>query len=105
MLFRSHEFQVLAESGEDAIAWCPDSDFAANLELAEALAPAAPRAAAAQAMAKVPTPGKTTCEDVSALLQQPLQRSVKAVALMAGLPLSTAGVTGPPAPRLLLDHS
>ena len=80
----SHEFQVLADSGEDAIAWCPDSDYAANLELAEALAPAAPRAAATEGMQKVPTPGKTTCEEVSALLGQPLQRSVKAVAVMAG---------------------
>src|SRR5450759_112528 len=57
----SHEFQVLADSGEDAIAWCPDSDYAANLELAEALAPAEGRRAPGEAMQKVPTPGKTTC--------------------------------------------
>ena len=78
----SHEFHVLADSGEDAIAFCPDSDYAANVELAEGLAPAAPRAAAAQGMTKVPTPGKTTCEDVTALLGVPLTQSVKALALM-----------------------
>ena len=78
----SHEFQVMAESGEDAIAWCPDSDYAANLELAEALAPAGARAAPAEQMRKVATPGKTTCEDVAALLELPLERTVKAVAVM-----------------------
>jgi len=78
----SLEFQVLADSGEDAIAYCPDSDYAANVELAEALAPRAPRRPPAQAMSKVPTPGKTRCEDVAALLQLPLARTVKAIALM-----------------------
>ena len=78
----SHEFQVLAESGEDAIAYCPDSGYAANVELAEALAPRAPRPAPAQAMAKVATPGKTTCADVAALLKLPLARTVKAIALV-----------------------
>ena len=78
----SHEFQVLAESGEDSIAYCPDSDYAANIQLAEALAPAAPRAAAVESMRKVPTPGKTRCEDVAALLKLPFARTVKAIALM-----------------------
>jgi prolyl-tRNA synthetase len=78
----SHEFQVLADSGEDAIAWAPDSDFAANLELAEAVVPAEPRKKPAEDMTKVPTPGKTTCEDVAALLKLPLQRTIKAVAVM-----------------------
>jgi prolyl-tRNA synthetase len=78
----SHEFHVLAESGEDAIAYCPQSDYAANVELAEAVAPAAPRSAPAAAMEKVPTPGKTRCEDVAALLGLPLARTVKAIALM-----------------------
>ncbi len=78
----SHEFHVLADSGEDALAVSSSSDYAANVELAEAVAPAAPRAASAQAMAKVPTPGKTTCEDVVALLGLPLTQSVKALALM-----------------------
>jgi prolyl-tRNA synthetase len=78
----SHEFHVLAESGEDAIAYCPESDYAANIELAEALAPSAPRDAAAEAMQRVPTPGKTRCQDVAELLSLPLQRTVKAIALM-----------------------
>ncbi len=79
----SHEFQVLANSGEDAIAWCPDSDYAANLELAEALAPAEGRRAPGEAMQKVPTPGKTTCGEVAALLKLPLHRTVKAIAVMS----------------------
>jgi prolyl-tRNA synthetase len=78
----SHEFHVLAESGEDAIAYCPQSDYAANVELAEALAPATPRAAPTAAMQKVPTPGKTRCEDVAALLGLPLTQTVKAIAVM-----------------------
>jgi prolyl-tRNA synthetase len=78
----SHEFQVLADSGEDAIAYCPGSDYAANVELAEALAPRAPRQAPAQPMSKVPTPGMTRCEDVAALLKLQLERTVKAIALM-----------------------
>ncbi|TAK47909.1 MAG: proline--tRNA ligase [Betaproteobacteria bacterium] len=78
----SHEFQVLAESGEDAIAWCPESDYAANVELAEALAPAAARVQPAEALARVPTPGRTRCEDVAALLGLPLERTVKAIAVM-----------------------
>jgi prolyl-tRNA synthetase len=78
----SHEFHVLAESGEDAIAYCPQSDYAANVELAEAVAPAARRAAPAEPMKNVPTPGKTRCEEVAALLGLPLARTVKAIAVM-----------------------
>ncbi|MGC2519018.1 MAG: proline--tRNA ligase [Burkholderiales bacterium] len=78
----SHEFHVLAASGEDAIAYCPQSDYAANVELAEAVAPKAPRKSAAEAMEKVPTPGKTRCEDVAQLLGLPLERTVKAIAVM-----------------------
>ena len=77
----SHEFQVLADSGEDAIAWCPQSDYAANVELAEALAPATPRPAAAEPMQKVPTPGMATCEEVATLLGLPLARTVKCIML------------------------
>jgi prolyl-tRNA synthetase len=77
----SEEFQVLADSGEDAIAWAPDSDYAANLELAEAVAPPGGRKSAAERMQKVPTPGKTSCEEVAALLKLPLERTVKAIAL------------------------
>ena len=78
----SHEFHVLAESGEDAIAYCPKSDYAANVELAEALAPDAPRKPPGESMKKVPTPGKTRCEDVAELLGIPIQRTVKAIAVM-----------------------
>jgi prolyl-tRNA synthetase len=80
----SHEFHVLADSGEDLIAYCPDSDYAANVELAEALAPATPRAAPLEAMREVDTPKQTTCEDVAALLDMPLARTVKLVAVMVG---------------------
>ena len=78
----SHEFHVLADSGEDAIAYCPDSDYAANVELAEALAPQSRRPAPAAPMRKVPTPGKTRCEDVADLLGAPLAQTVKAIAVM-----------------------
>ncbi len=79
----SHEFHVLAESGEDAIAWCAQSDYAANVELAEAVAPARPRAAATQPMRKVPTPEKKTCEEVAELLGIPLAQTVKSIVLAA----------------------
>ncbi|HTQ01574.1 MAG TPA: proline--tRNA ligase [Casimicrobiaceae bacterium] len=73
----SHEFQVLAESGEDAIAFSDGSQYAANVEQAEAVAPAAGRPAPAEAMQKVPTPGMATCEEVAQLLKLPLTRTVK----------------------------
>ena len=79
----SHEFHVLADSGEDAIAFCPDSDYAANVELAEAVAPAASRPAAAQSMSRVATPGKTACAEVAACLGAPLARIVKAIAVVS----------------------
>jgi prolyl-tRNA synthetase len=78
----SHEFHVLADSGEDTIAYCPESGYAANVELAEALAPATTRPAPAAAMHKVPTPGMTRCEDVAVLLGAPLAQTVKAIAVM-----------------------
>ncbi len=77
----SQEFQVIADTGEDAIVYCPTSDYAANIELAEAVAPPAPRAAATQAMQKTPTPGKSTCEDVASLLGVPLHSTVKSLVL------------------------
>ncbi|HRP27739.1 MAG TPA: proline--tRNA ligase [Burkholderiaceae bacterium] len=77
----SQEFQVVADTGEDAIVYCPDSDYAANMELAEALAPAAPRAAPSQPMKLTPTPGKSTCEDVAELLGLPLAATVKSLVL------------------------
>ena len=81
--FASHEFQVLAESGEDVIAYCPTSDFAANIEMAEGVMPAAPRAAATAPLAIVHTPGQKTCEDVSAFLKIPLERQLKAMMYMS----------------------
>lgn len=77
----SHEFHVLAESGEDALAFHSGSDYAANVELAAAAAPG-PRAAANEAMRKVDTPTQKTCEDVAALLGIALQRTVKSVAII-----------------------
>ncbi len=96
----SHEFHVLADSGEDLIAYCPESDYAANVELAEALAPATPRAAPAETLHEVDTPKQTTCEDVAALLDLPLTRTVKLIAGMVG------GDTGEQMVILLLrgDH-
>jgi prolyl-tRNA synthetase len=77
----SHEFHVLADSGEDAIAFCPQSDYAANVELAEAIA-TEKRKPPREEMRKVPTPGKTKCEEVAALLKIDLKKTVKAVAVM-----------------------
>jgi len=79
----SHEFHVLADSGEDALAYCENSDFAANVELAEALAPAHARAAATESMRDVETPKQTACADVATLLGIGIERTVKAIALMA----------------------
>ena len=81
--FASHEFQVLADSGEDAIAYCPTSDYAANVDLAEALAPSSPRPPAAEPMQKVATPAQSTCEQVAALLGLPLSRTVKCLMIHA----------------------
>ncbi len=78
----SHEFHVLADSGEDAIAFCPASDYAANIELAEAMAPADQASSPDEEMKKVSTPGKTKCEDVAAHLNLPLQSIVKAIAVI-----------------------
>ncbi len=77
----SEEFQVIAATGEDAIVYCPNSDYAANLEKAEALPPSQARPAASQPLAQVSTPGKTSCADVAALLGVPLQQTVKSIVL------------------------
>ena len=77
----SEEFQVIAATGEDAIVYCADSDYAANMEKAEAMAPTLPRAAAAVALTKTPTPGKSTCADVAELLGAPLSSTVKSLVL------------------------
>ena len=78
---RSHEFQVIADTGEDAIVYCPTSEFAANIELAEAVALLAARGAATQPLSKTPTPGKSTCADVAELLALPLAQTVKSLVL------------------------
>jgi len=77
----SEEFQVIAATGEDAIVYCPQGEYAANMEKAEALAPTAARAAPAQALTLTPTPGKSTCNDVALLLNLPLSRTVKSLVL------------------------
>jgi prolyl-tRNA synthetase len=77
----SHEFQVIAETGEDAIVYCPQSDYAANIELAEALPLLSARGAPSQPQAKTPTPGRSTCEDVATLLGLPLTCTVKSLVL------------------------
>ena len=76
----SHEFHVIASTGEDALVYCPTSDYAANMEAAEALA-IGERGAATQAMTKVPTPGRTKCEMVAEQLGLPLSQTVKTIAL------------------------
>ena len=104
---RSHEFQVIAETGEDAIVYSTGSDYAANIELAEAVAPATPRPAPSTALAKTPTPGKSTCEDVAALLGLPLAKTVKSLVL-ATAGEAVDGVPAAPTIWLLLvrgDHS
>ncbi|MCX7271356.1 MAG: proline--tRNA ligase, partial [Burkholderiales bacterium] len=77
----SEEFQVIAATGEDAIVYCPNSDYAANMEKAQSLAPTQSRGAATQACTLTPTPGKSTCEDVAELLGVPLAITVKSLVL------------------------
>ncbi len=77
----SHEFHVIAATGEDALVYCPTSDYAANMEAAEALAVDASRGAATQALEKTATPGKSKCEAVAELLGLPLARTVKSIVL------------------------
>jgi prolyl-tRNA synthetase len=103
---RSHEFQVIAETGEDAIVYCPNSDYAANIELAEALPLLPARAPAGEALVKVATPGKSTCESVAELLGLPLQRTVKALVLATEQRNEAGEVTGSQVWLLLVrgDH-
>jgi prolyl-tRNA synthetase len=77
----SHEFQVIAETGEDAIVYCPTSEYAANIELAEALPLLAARAEPTQALTRVPTPQTTICADVARLIGTDLSRTVKSLVL------------------------
>ncbi|WP_426209007.1 proline--tRNA ligase [Massilia sp. TWP1-3-3] len=77
----SHEFHVIASTGEDAIVYCPTSDYAANMEAAEAMPLAAVRAPAGNALTKTATPGATKCESVADFLKLPLSQTVKTIAL------------------------
>src|SRR5262245_33900825 len=85
----SHEFHVLADSGEDAIAFCPASDYAANVELAEAPAPREARPAPRQPLRKVPTPGVKTIAELCDFLKVAPATTVKAVVVdgAAGQPV------------------
>jgi prolyl-tRNA synthetase len=76
---RSHEFQVIADSGEDVIAYCPEGEYAANVELAEALPLLAGRAPASRPMLKTATPNRTRCADVAEFLGIALQYTVKSI--------------------------
>ena len=104
---RSHEFQVIADTGEDTIVYSVDSDYAANIELAEALPLIVERAGPAQPLQKTPTPGKATCDEVAALLGVPLSRTVKSLVLATARPLANGGVAGTDVWLLLVrgDHS
>lgn len=92
----SHEFHVLADSGEDAIAFCPASDYAANVELAEALVPANERSAPTSGLRKMPTPGVHTIDEVAAYLKVAPEQTVKTLIL--------EGKDGPVALLLRGDH-
>ena len=111
----SEEFQVIAATGEDAIVYCPTSDYAANMEKAEALAPLGPHKVPSQAMTKTATPGKATCAEVADLLGAPIQHTVKSLVLAVDsvdrttpLNLGFSGVTSARASIYLLllrgDH-
>jgi len=78
----SHEFHVLAQSGEDDIAFSTESQFAANIEMAEALAPAGERPSPGEAMQDVATPGQKTIEEVSAFLKVSPEQTVKTLLVL-----------------------
>ncbi len=90
----SHEFHVLADSGEDAIAFSDGSDYAANIEMAEALAPGEARATATEALRDAATPTQTTCEAVTDLLGVALTQTVKSLALISEHGFTLALVRG-----------
>jgi len=102
----SEEFQVIAATGEDAIVYCPTSDYAANMEKAEALTPAGPRPPPSQQLARTPTTGKATCADVAELLKIPLGSTVKSLVLATGTADEKSEIVGVQVWLLLLrgDH-
>ena len=77
----SQEFHVIADTGEDAIVYCPNSDYAANLEAAESLALITKRALPKETIQKVSTPEQKRCEDVAQFLKIPLTQTVKSLVL------------------------
>ena len=79
----SHEFHVLADSGEDGLAFCPTSDYAANVELAETVAPKELRGEASKPLEKVITPGQKTIEEISAFLNVTPRQVLKCIAVIA----------------------
>jgi len=79
----SHEFQVLASSGEDDIIFSTESDYAANIELAEAVAPAAPRAAATEELRQIATPHAKTIAELVEQFQVPVEKTVKTLMVHA----------------------
>jgi prolyl-tRNA synthetase len=102
----SHEFQVIADTGEDALVYATGSDYAANIELAEALPLIAQRHAPQQALAKTPTPGRSTCAQVAELLGLPLARTVKSLVLATDLRNDAGDIVGTTVWLLLVrgDH-
>ncbi|MCF7997584.1 MAG: proline--tRNA ligase [Methylococcaceae bacterium] len=101
----SHEFHVLADSGEDAIAFSTGSDYAANVESATALIPEQGLAPPAEVFAKVATPGQKTIAEISAFLDVPAQKILKTLAIMK-ISVNEAGETAEEFYNLLLrgDH-
>ena len=99
----SHEFHVLADSGEDAIAYCPDSDYAANVELAEALDPEEDRSEATELATKIATPNQMRCDEVAIALSKPIECLVKSIAVVRE-ETSLAGFNGITLVLLRGDH-
>lgn len=102
----SEEFQVIASTGEDAIVYCPQSEYAANIEKAEALAPGQPRPAASQPLVKTPTPGQSTCAQVAEGLSIALATTVKSLVLATDVQDEQGSITGSTVWLLLVrgDH-
>lgn len=103
---RSHEFQVIADTGEDLIAFDTGSDYAANIELAEAPALIAERAAPTEPMQQVATPNQPKCEMVAEGLGLPLQQTIKSI-IVVGRPVAADGQQAPESLWIILlrgDH-
>lgn len=94
----SHEFHVIADTGEDAIAFCPTSEFAANVEAAEGMPLLSERAAPTLPLEKTSTPGRAKCEAVAELLALPLQQTIKSIVLAVDpVPAAKGSETSPTA--------